>query len=286
MNIEEFEKIMQREDREENQEDLEKIWDNKSEWFFNRTEKKQENFSNRLVFKIIKEKKLLNENSKVLDIGCGTGRHLLEFSKITSHITGTDISSRMLDYAKEKLKNVNEAKFIHGNWMKNFTKEKEFDLVFASMTPAISKIEHIKRMCLISKNYCMMERFVYYRDPIREEIEKMLGRKLNKLHSNHKEYTYGLWNIVWNLGYFPEIYLDKYISETEKTVIDYMEQIICTDDEENKIIEFLKRKEWENYIKRIYYKGNHFLGYKYILKYKKKEFLIIQDKCKIHFTNL
>ena len=29
MNIEEFEKIMQREDREENQEDLEKIWDNK-----------------------------------------------------------------------------------------------------------------------------------------------------------------------------------------------------------------------------------------------------------------
>ena len=286
MNIEEFEKIMQREDREENQEDLEKIWDNKSEWFFNRTEKKQENFSNRLVFKIIKEKKLLNENSKVLDIGCGTGRHLLEFSKITSHITGTDISSRMLDYAKEKLKNVNEAKFIHGNWMKNFTKEKEFDLVFASMTPAISKIEHIKRMCLISKNYCMMERFVYYRDPIREEIEKMLGRKFNKLHSNHKEYTYGLWNIVWNLGYFPEIYLDKYISETEKTVIDYMEQIICTDDEENKIIEFLKRKEWENYIKRIYYKGNHFLGYKYILKYKKKEFLIIQDKCKIYFTNL
>ena len=56
MNIEEFEKIMQREDRKENQEDLEKIWDNKSEWFFNRTEKKQENFSNRLVFKIIKEK--------------------------------------------------------------------------------------------------------------------------------------------------------------------------------------------------------------------------------------
>ena len=127
MNIEEFEKIMQRDDKEEKEEDLEKIWDDKSEWFFKRTEKKQENFSDRLIFKIVKEKKLLNENSKVLDIDCGTGRHLLEFSKITSHITGTDISSRMLDYAKEKL--------------------------------------------------------------IREEIEKMLGRKLNKLHSNHKEYS-------------------------------------------------------------------------------------------------
>jgi len=47
----------------------------------------------------------LNENSKVLDIGCGTGRHLLEFSKFTSYVFGTDISSKMLNYAKEKLKN-------------------------------------------------------------------------------------------------------------------------------------------------------------------------------------
>ena len=220
MKIEEFEKIMQREDREEKQEDLEKIWDSKSEWFFKRTEKKQENFSDRLIFKMVKEKKLLNENSKVLDIGCGTGRHLLEFSKFTSYVTGTDISSKMLDYAKEKLKNVSEAKFVHGNWMENFTKEKEFDLVLASMTPAITTIEHIKRMCLISKKYCLMERFVYDRDPIREEIEKMLGRKLNKLHSNQKEYTYGV-----------------------KTRTDYMEQIVCTDEEKNKIIEFLKGKE-------------------------------------------
>ena len=40
MNIEEFEKIMQRDDKEEKEEDLEKIWDDKSEWFFKRTEKK------------------------------------------------------------------------------------------------------------------------------------------------------------------------------------------------------------------------------------------------------
>ena len=44
MNIEEFEKIMQRDDKEEKEEDLEKIWDNKSEWFFKRTEKKTRKF--------------------------------------------------------------------------------------------------------------------------------------------------------------------------------------------------------------------------------------------------
>ena len=51
MNIEEFEKIMQREDRKENQEDLEKIWDNKSEWFFNRTEKNKKIFQIDLFLK-------------------------------------------------------------------------------------------------------------------------------------------------------------------------------------------------------------------------------------------
>ena len=33
------------------------------------------------------------------------------------------------------------------------------------------------------------------------------------------------------------------IYEAEKTITDYMEQIICTDEEKNKIIEFLKGKE-------------------------------------------
>ena len=42
---------------------------------------------------------------------------------------------------------------------------------------------------------------------------------------------------------FSRVYLDKYISETEKTVTEYMEQIICTDEEKNKIVEFLKEKE-------------------------------------------
>ena len=103
---------------------------------------------------MIKEKKLLNENSKVLDIGCGTGRHLLEFSKFTSYVTGTDISSKMLDYAKEKLKNVREAKFVHGNWMKNFTKEKEFDLVFASIAYKenvfnLKKILYDGKVCIL-----------------------------------------------------------------------------------------------------------------------------------------
>lgn len=133
---------------------------------------------------MIKEKNLLNENLKVLDIGCGIGRYFLEFLKFIFYVIGIDIFFKMLDYVKEKLKNVREVKFVYGNWMENFIKEKEFDLVFVSMILVIIIIEYIKRMCLILKKYCLMERFVYNRDLIREEIEGILGRKFNKFYLN------------------------------------------------------------------------------------------------------
>jgi len=240
LNIKDFEIML---DSERHQGDMEKIWDEKSTWFFQRTERSKENFRNRLVFELIQDRNLLQEDSQVLDIGCGTGRHLLEFSKHTSHLTGTDISSNMLKYAKEKLNQVADLQLVHGNWMELFQKERVYDLVFASMTPAISLVEHIERMCLISKKYCMMERFVSHKDSVREEIQQMLGRTLNRLHQNEKEYSYAVWNIVWNLGYFPEILYEREEYEEEKTMEEYLEQIICSEEEEKKIRDFLRKRE-------------------------------------------
>ena len=42
---------MQRDDKEEKEEDLEKIWDDKSEWFFKRTEKNKKIFQIDLFLK-------------------------------------------------------------------------------------------------------------------------------------------------------------------------------------------------------------------------------------------
>jgi SAM-dependent methyltransferase len=42
---------------------------------------------------------------KVLDIGCGTGEHLLLFMKKGCDITGVEVSAHMLDMAKQKLGN-------------------------------------------------------------------------------------------------------------------------------------------------------------------------------------
>jgi 2-polyprenyl-3-methyl-5-hydroxy-6-metoxy-1,4-benzoquinol methylase len=44
----------------------------------------------------------LPSKSRILDMGCGTGRHSIEFAKRGYQVTGVDISSRMLMQAKKK----------------------------------------------------------------------------------------------------------------------------------------------------------------------------------------
>ena len=45
-----------------------------------------------------------NKSLKVIDIGCGTGRHAIELSKRGYHVTGIDLSEAQLARAKEKAK--------------------------------------------------------------------------------------------------------------------------------------------------------------------------------------
>lgn len=235
MTIDDFERCLM----EKAAENAEQAWDRRSTTFFERTEKIHEEFSQGFVFQVIRDRQLLNAHSKVLDIGCGTGRHLFEFSRYTPYLTGTDISSGMLLYAQEKLKHIPHARLLHGNWMELFTKSGEYDFVFACMTPAIASIEHLKRMCFISKKYCMLDRFVYQKDDVQEEIEKLLGRPYVHAPHNRKEYVYGVWNILWQLGYYPDVLFDTTVQPIENEIDEYMEYFQGTETEKNTILHFL-----------------------------------------------
>jgi len=48
------------------------------------------------------EELLLPHGASILDVGCGTGRHAIEFAKRGFAVTGLDLSSSMLAKATEK----------------------------------------------------------------------------------------------------------------------------------------------------------------------------------------
>ncbi len=69
-----------------------------------------------------------NKGLKIIDIGCGTGRHSIELSKRGYDVTGIDLSENMLKRAKEKAKKNNLAIDFQQQDARNLTFSKEFDV--------------------------------------------------------------------------------------------------------------------------------------------------------------
>jgi len=69
-----------------------------------------------------------NKSIKILDIGCGTGRHSIELAKRGYNVTGIDLSECMLERAIEKAKESKvKVEFIKAD-ARDLKFEKEFDL--------------------------------------------------------------------------------------------------------------------------------------------------------------
>jgi ubiquinone/menaquinone biosynthesis C-methylase UbiE len=83
---------------------------------------------------IEKTRKYLNAGTTVLDYGCATGSIALELAKTVKEIHGIDISSKMIDAAKEKagkgkLRNIT---FTQGTIFYEGLRKESYDLILAA----------------------------------------------------------------------------------------------------------------------------------------------------------
>lgn len=74
----------------------------------------------------------LEQNDRVLDLGCGKGRHSLQLQKNKLKVTGMDLSQESITYAKEKYGNQN-LNFIQGDMRMPFGSH-TYDAIFNLFT--------------------------------------------------------------------------------------------------------------------------------------------------------
>ncbi|WP_296561707.1 class I SAM-dependent methyltransferase [uncultured Acetobacterium sp.] len=214
------------------------------------------------VLLLLKSKGAIFPGARVLDIGCGAGRYSKEFLRIGCEVVGIDISPNMIDFTKENTASLNVDHFTFKvlpwetadlaaeGW------EGYFDLVFASMSPAISGPEELRKMNQASKGYCFMSGHLIKEDKIGNELRVALHKE-NRA-ADYRNTLYYAFNILWDMGYFAEFRHSENqresVWELEKAANYYTHMLRATDEQTKQAIrEYLKKKSEAGQIKDVNY---------------------------------
>ena len=93
-----------------------------------------------------------NKSQKIIDIGCGTGRHSIELTKRGYKVTGIDLSESQLERAKEKAKDQNLNIDFQKYDARNLPFKNEFDLAIMLCEGAFPLMETDEMNYEILKN--------------------------------------------------------------------------------------------------------------------------------------
>lgn len=206
--------------------ETEKIWDVRAQEFNINQKNDKTRFPDK-VTALLNEKNILS-GADVLDVGGGSGRYAIPFASYAHSVTLTDLSYNMLQNAEANAKEAgfNNLNFVKMEWtnaeIKALEWEKKFDLVFASMCPAVRSLRGLENMSLASKGYCLINQFVYDNDSVCEYLDSELKIKKGISPHNDRKAVQGFFNVLWMDGYEPEI---GYLKFNEETEIDINEAI-------------------------------------------------------------
>jgi len=94
--------------------------------------------------KVFKQIEIDLRGKKILDVGCGTGRHAIRMAEAGAEVTGIDFSSNMLEVAKRKSAGLN-IKFVKAD-LKSIPVDELFDIVVCSLV-----LNHVENLQLAMK---------------------------------------------------------------------------------------------------------------------------------------
>lgn len=100
----------------------------------------------------IEEELGFNKSLKILDVGCGTGRHTIELTKRGYSVTGIDLSASQLKRAKDKAKSENLIVDFQQQDARNLTFNNEFDAAIMLCEGGFSLMETDEMNFEILKN--------------------------------------------------------------------------------------------------------------------------------------
>lgn len=237
--------------------ELERFWDEKAENFY-KNQIHGSTYYNDAVTLLLEEKGIITPSASVLVIGSGAGRFTISLARKCKAVHALDVSKEMLQFLqnekeKHQLQNITT---IKSAWP---TKEYigEFDVAFAAMCPATRSLEGIEVMTKVAKKYAVICQYTQSTDNVIEQLQmrKLITENKNDPHNN-RELLQAYFNILWELGFNPEISYLYDTFEIERPLNEAIQayQQRFPDLDEKQLLEVLttipKRNEKINIVKK------------------------------------
>lgn len=193
----------------ESAEETRRFWDLRADEF-NAMTRGKDRQSAQDVLDWLAERQAFGKNSDVLDLGCGAGRHALEFARRARRVTGLDISPNMIAHARKNAQalNLHNLSFRVAPWEEvdidacGF--RGAFDLAFASMSPALCSEETLLKFNASSRGACFMSGFIERSDLL---LRRLAGRLFPGLcWPVHKGGIYFAFSLLWQHGIYADVH--------------------------------------------------------------------------------
>ena len=184
------------------------FWDNRADEFNDITRARDKEERLELVA-WLEARGALAKGARVLDLGCGAGRYALEFAKRAGHVTGLDISPRMITFARNNAAEAgaDNVTFEALAWqdidLADRGWEGAFDLAFASMSPAIESEETLLKFHASSRRHCFMNGFIFRRDILRQTLmERILPGRVEPPYRGSIIFAF---TVLWQQGIYADV---------------------------------------------------------------------------------
>ncbi|MCR4962427.1 MAG: class I SAM-dependent methyltransferase [Firmicutes bacterium] len=219
-------------------------WNQRAEfWQKERANRRKGDGRVQSAVQLLRQRGILNDSYDVVDIGCGPGRFVAAFAKVSRSVLGLDISEKMVAHGMEHIRKqgLNNAS-LRACDFQALDIEKEgykaaFDLAFSSMTPAVHGVEGIVKQMEMSRAWCCSVTHLSGRNRLRQQITReVFGREMPLQWSGR--WFYALFNILFLMGYNPETSYDtrrqQVFVEADDEYTAFMMEHMLPEEERNR----------------------------------------------------
>ncbi|MDO5301560.1 MAG: class I SAM-dependent methyltransferase [Tissierellia bacterium] len=196
-----------------------KIWNDRAKFFASMAIPKMDQDP---FLKYFQEKVPEMAGAKVLDVGCGAGTYALALAGHVREVTGTDISEKMIAAARKKAREL-EAENVHfsvDNWdsadVAALGWEKNFQVVMAHMTPAVSDHHTLEKMLSCATEHCFTVKPARRTDSVLDRAFALVG--ITQQAQEMDDVSLNTFAYLWLKGYSPEVSYHDVVWEQKRTL--------------------------------------------------------------------